>query len=94
MLNNPLRTLKGDLKRAGIELSAQFDMKGLRKSFAQNAANAGVPPRTLADLMGHSDVKVTMTYYNRVTDANKREAAKAINRLLAPAASQEKADAV
>ena len=53
-----------------------------RKSFAQNHANAGTPPRTLAELLGHADARVTMEFYNRVTDANRREAAATLDRVL------------
>ena len=40
-------------------------------------------PRTLADLLGHGDVSVTMEFYNRVTDANRREAIRTMDRILA-----------
>ena len=75
MLNNLLRNTKAYLRKAGIELTAPFTLKTFRKSFAQNHAGRGTPPRTLAELLGHSDVSVTMEHYNRVTDANKRAAA-------------------
>lgn len=38
--------------------------------------------RTLAKLMGHADVSVTMEFYNRVTDANEREAGRTMDALL------------
>ena len=57
-------------------------LNAFRKSFAQNHADAGTPPRTLAKLLGHSNTRVTMQYYARVTDANERAAAEAMNRLL------------
>ena len=76
MVNNLLRDTKQYFDKAGITLSAPFTLHTLRKSFAQNNADAGTPPRTLADLMGHTDVSVTMAFYNRVTDANRLAAAK------------------
>lgn len=84
MMNNTLRNAKEFLSRAGIELTAPFTLHTLRKSFAQNHADAGTPPRTLAKLMGHTNTRVTMLFYNRVTDANERAAAEAMDRLLAP----------
>ena len=88
MINNLLRNTKSALARAGIELTAPFNLQTLRKSFAQNHADAGTPPRTLAKLLGHSNTRVTMQYYNRVTDANERAAAIAMNRLLEPQSSR------
>ena len=81
MMNNLLRHTKQYLHMAGIELTAPFTLQTFRKSFGQNHADAGTPPRTLAKLLGHSNTRVTMQYYNRVTDANERAAADTINRL-------------
>ena len=82
MLNNFLRNTKGYLRKAGIELAAPATLQMFRKSLAQNHADAGTPPRTMARLLGHSNTRVTMQYYNRVTDANERAAAEAMNQLL------------
>ncbi len=84
MMNNMLRDAKKYLNQAGIELSAPFTLNTFRKSFAQNHADAGTPPRTLAKLLGHANTRVTMQYYNRVTDANERAADDAMNRILSP----------
>jgi len=84
MLNNLLRDTKAYLRKAGVDLTAPFTLTAFRKSFGQNHANAGTPPRTLAKLMGHADVSVTMEFYNRVTDANERAAAQTMDRLLGP----------
>ena len=81
-MNNMLRDTKLYLRKAGLELSAPFKLTTFRKSFGQNHADAGTPPRTLAKLMGHGNVSVTMEFYNRVTDANEREAARTMDRLL------------
>ena len=53
------------------------------------ASGAGRPPRTLAKLLGHSNTRVTMQFYNRVTDANERAAAAAMGHLLAPLTSKD-----
>ena len=81
MMNNLLRNAKVNLRKAGIELTAPFTLQAFRKGFAQNHADAGTPPRTLAKLLGHSNTRVTTQFYNRVTDANERAAAEAMNRI-------------
>ncbi|MCP4590491.1 MAG: phage integrase family protein [bacterium] len=85
MINNVLRSTKRALRRAGVELTAPFKLNTFRKSFAQNDADNGTPARTLAKLPGHSDTQITMPFYNRVTDANIREATRTTNRLFASA---------
>ena len=82
MMNNFLRDTKAFLRQAQIELTAPFTLQTFRKSFAQNHADAGTPPRTLAKLLGHANTRVTMQFYNRVTDANERAACDARNRVL------------
>ena len=83
MVNNLLRDAKTYLRKAGIELTASFDLKTLRKSYAQNLADNGVPPKTLAELLG-DDVRVVMKFYQRVTDSNKAAAICTLDRLLEP----------
>lgn len=82
MMNNFLRDTKILLRRAGIELTAPYTLHTFRKNFAQNHADAGTPPRTLAKLLGHANTRVTMQFYNKVTDANERAAGEAMDRLL------------
>lgn len=84
MMNNTLRDTKLFLHRAGVELNAPFTLHTFRKSFAQNHADAGTPPRTLAKLLGHANTRVTMQFYNRVTDANERAAGEAMDRMFDP----------
>ena len=79
MLNNLLRNTKAYLRNAGVKVTAPFTLPTFRKSFGQNHADAGTPPRTLAKLLGHSNTRITMQYYNRVTDANERAAAEAMD---------------
>jgi len=81
MANDVLRNAKVHLKRAKIKTTSAFTLTTLRKSFAQNHADAGTPPKTLAELMGHSDVRMTMTYYARMTHANMDRAARTSDRL-------------
>ena len=87
-MNNVLREAKRHIRKANIQLTAPFTLHAFRKSFAQNHADAGTPPKTLATFLGHSDVQVTLEYYNRVTDANVQAAAKTADRLFAKAAAE------
>ncbi|UCC30002.1 MAG: tyrosine-type recombinase/integrase [Phycisphaerales bacterium] len=82
MMNNLLRDTKAYLDKVGVKLTAPFTLTTFRKSFAQNHADAGTPPKTLAKLLGHVDARITTQYYNRVTDANEQAAAQAMDRLL------------
>lgn len=54
MMNNLLRGTKTYLRKAGVELTAPLTLHTFRKSFAQNHAEAGTPPRALARLLGHA----------------------------------------
>jgi integrase len=83
MINTVLRNAKRHFRVAGITLTAPFKLQRFRKSFAQNHADNGTPPKTLAKLLGHSDIQVTMQFYSQVTDANVREAARTVARLFA-----------
>ena len=79
MLLNLLRSAKGYVRAAGIEMTAPFDLKTFRKSFAQNAADNAIPPRTLAEFLG-DDVRVVIRYYQQVTPQAKRAVVDAIDR--------------
>ncbi len=56
MVNNALRSIKASARKAGLQLTAPLTLTTFRKSYAQNHADNGTPPRTLARLLGHSDV--------------------------------------
>lgn len=84
VVNNARRDALNVLRKAGIELTAPFCLTAFRKSYAQNHADAGTPPRTLAKLLGHANTRVTMQYYNRVTDANEKAAGETMDRLFMP----------
>ena len=53
---------------------ALFSIHDLRRSFGTNHANAGVSPKILMELMGHSRLETTMTYYVSTSMDQKREA--------------------
>ena len=54
-------------------------MHALRHTFATNAIRAGVDMRTLADLLGHSDVAFTMQVYGHTDDTMKAAAMERIH---------------
>jgi integrase len=55
-----------------------------RHGFAALMADSGVEPRLLMELMGHSQIAVTMNVYMHVVQRSKREAIKTVDRLLRP----------
>ncbi len=91
MANNVRRDLANLAHKAGIELTAPLTLPTFRKSFAQNHADMGTPPRTLAKLLGHANTRVTLEHYNKVTDANERAAGEAMDRLFARHAAGQQA---
>ena len=72
--NNALRNFKARCRKAGIVTSAKLTIHCLRKSYAQNLADAGTPIHTLKKLMGHSSVKTLECFYIRSSDANETRA--------------------
>ena len=68
--NNVLRNFKARCRRAGIATSDKLTVHCLRKSYAQNLADAGTPIHTLKKLMGHSSVRTLECFYIRSSDAN------------------------
>lgn len=58
------------LERAGVE---NFTFHGLRHTFGSRLGMAGVDIKTIAELMGHKDIKMTMRY-SHPTPEHKRKA--------------------
>ena len=54
----------------GIE---KFSMHALRHTFATRCIEAGMRPKTLQQLLGHSDINITMNLYVHVTDDEKKK---------------------
>ncbi|MBQ9359876.1 MAG: tyrosine-type recombinase/integrase [Lachnospiraceae bacterium] len=46
-------------------------MHGLRATFATRMIEAGVEPKTLQEILGHSKIAITMDLYAHVTDDTK-----------------------
>lgn len=57
-------------KKAGIE---HFSMHTLRHTFATRAIEAGMKPKTLQEILGHSNIGITMNLYVHVTDEEKEK---------------------
>ncbi len=69
-LNNTKRSFEGAIKQAGIE---NFTFHDLRHTFATRLADKGVPLSVLAELLGHSDIRMTKRYAH-ATEKAKHEA--------------------
>ena len=52
-----------DIELAGKE----YDLRTFRKDFISRSQEAGVPINVTASLVGHSNIKTTMTYYTKLS---------------------------
>lgn len=60
-----------------------YSMHTLRHSYASILINAGATPKTVQELLGHSDVAMTMNVYTHAFSSAKRTAADTLNNLVA-----------
>jgi integrase len=81
MLANPHRKFVTYCTKAGIHTSERLFIHCLRKSFGTNLSDLGTPVHTLKDLMGHSNIQTTMSYYIKSSDANKMKAVEGLEKL-------------
>ena len=58
-------SLKYTAKKIGMK---SFSIHKLRHTFATRCVEAGMKPKTLQKIMGHSSVTVTLNYYVHITD--------------------------
>ncbi|MCC3866316.1 site-specific integrase [Terrisporobacter petrolearius] len=72
----PNRRLSTVLKSNDIEL---ITFHGLRHTYCTRLFEAGVPPKTVQSLVGHSDIETTMNIYTHVMKETKIEAVDKIN---------------
>ena len=66
--NNVERDIANICKKCGVE---RFTAHALRATFATRAIESGMNPKTLQEILGHSDIKVTMNIYAHVMDTTK-----------------------
>lgn len=68
--------------RKDLKLPSALRLHDLRGSYLTWLAEKGVDPKTMAQLAGHSDVKVTAEIYQRVTARMVKKAARAVQGLV------------
>ena len=49
-------------------------MHAFRDTFATRAIESGIDPKTLQEILGHSDISMTLNLYAHVMDDTKHEA--------------------
>ena len=59
-----------------------FSMHTLRHTFATRCIEAGMKPKTLQMILGHSNIGITMNLYVHVTDDEKAKEVKRIEEML------------
>ncbi|MGI8673383.1 MAG: tyrosine-type recombinase/integrase, partial [Luteitalea sp.] len=77
--SNLRRAFRALLRRAGLPAIRFHD---LRHSAASLLIAQGVDVRTVQDILGHSDVRVTLNTYGHVLAATRTDAAQRMDRLL------------
>jgi integrase len=82
MVRNTNRKFKKYCKKAGVVSMDRLSVHCLRKGYGTNLANLGTPVHTLKELMGHSNIKTTMEYYIKSSDANKMKAVEGLEGLV------------
>lgn len=76
---NITRTLDAMLKRADCKVES-CGVHALRHSFATELFNQGMDIKTVSDIMGHSDIKITSEIYVHVINKKKLEAIHIFNK--------------
>ena len=79
-VQNVLRSFHRVLKKAGIPRQG---FHNLRHSCASLLLSQNVPPRTLMDILGHSNISLTMNTYAHVMPGMLRDAANLMDSVLA-----------
>lgn len=61
------------LSEIGLD-GKNYDLRTFRKDFISRSQEAGVPITVTASLVGHNNIKTTMTYYTKLSSKHlKRE---------------------
>jgi len=80
--NNVLRQFQKCCKKAGIKTHEKLVLHCLRKSWACNLANSGVPCHTLLKMGGWSSLETVQNFYLKSTDANEKKAVEILSKLV------------
>ena len=76
LMATPLdREIKRICKAAGV---TPFTMHALRATFATRAIEAGMNPKTLQEILGHSNFNITMSLYGHCLTDTKKQAMEAL----------------
>ena len=70
------REIKRICKDCGIE---PFTMHAFRDTFATRAIESGINPKTLQEILGHSNFNITMSLYGHCMEDTKRREMESIN---------------
>jgi integrase len=73
--------LLGRVRRAGLA-DEGFTIHSLRHTFATTLADKGVHPSTAQDMLGHSDIRMTLAIYTRATQGMQDSATAALEEAL------------
>lgn len=72
--SNIERMMRTVLIRAGLPTGRGYSPHALRHTFATNLFRQGVETKTISELLGHSDVSVTLNIYTHVIEDQKKDA--------------------
>lgn len=74
--NHVSQQIRRICKKAGIQ---SFGAHAFRDTFATRAVAAGMQPKTLQEILGHSDISITMNLYTHTLEERKVEEMNRIN---------------
>lgn len=77
--SNVIKSFKRILKKCS--LSSDFRIHDLRHTFATRLSEKEVAPKTVQELLGHSNVSITINTYTHVLDSVKKNAVSKLNEL-------------
>ena len=63
-------------RAAGVD---RFSVHAFRDTFATRCVESGMPPKTLMEILGHSDINMTLGLYAHAMDDTKEKQLKAVN---------------
>ncbi len=81
--NNTLRNFLRYCSNAGIKTNDRLTLHCLRKSWACNLAENGVPLQTLLKMGGWFDIQTVQKFYLKNTDENEKRAVNILDNLMA-----------